>query len=115
MNIELAKRKKNPYRKLETGNLVFVYEVNGTPEEVATYKASNVKAIEDKDTKKMLFFSTAFVGQTAELVKSEKGNWYAETNELTVLSEASKLYGIDVAMIMCRIGKPSFSKTESAE
>lgn len=106
MKIEFVKRRKNPYRQRQTGNLVFVYFVEGTPEEIAAYKLANPKGVEDATSKKMLFFTTKYSQQTAELKVSDKGNYYPEIDELEVLAEATALYGIEVAELICK-GKGS--------
>lgn len=102
MKIEFVKGRKNPYRQRQTGNLVFVYSVEGTPVEIAAYKAANPKSVEDTVSKKMLFFTTKYSKQTAELKVSDKGNYYPEVDELDVLAEATALYGIEVASMICK-------------
>lgn len=91
-----ADRKMNPYRKRDTGNLVYVYNIEGTPEQIAEYKAANPKAITDSKSGKVLFFTTKFVGKSADLVKSEKG-WFVDDSELVMFGDLEKQYGTTIA------------------
>lgn len=108
MKIELtpigADRKMNPYRKRETNNLVYVYDIKGTPEELTAYQAANPKAIKDIKTGHVLFFSTKFVGKTAELVKGEK-SWYVDTIADEQFASFCKIGGVEYAKLkMAELG-----------
>lgn len=72
-------RKMNPIRKRDDGSLRYVYNVTGTPEELAAYKAANPKAITDTDTNMVLYFSKKFHGKTASLEQGENG-WFIQDN-----------------------------------
>ncbi len=96
-----ADRKVNPYRKRETGNLIYVYDVEGTPEEIAEYKKHNPKAITDAKTGKVLMFTTKFVGKSAELVKNTKADnsvsYFVDTKELDMRAALEKQWGPTIA------------------
>ncbi len=100
-----ADRKMNPYRHRETGNLVYVYDINATPEEIVAYKAANPKAITDSKSGKTLFFTTKFVGKEAELQKSEKGVWFVDTIKDEQFASFCKIGGLEYAkMKMAELG-----------
>lgn len=87
------------YRKRETGKMVFVYNVTGTPEEMAEYKKAKGDFYrEDKDTKQVLMFSNRFTGKSVDLIKTEKGEYVADTTEFDQLANLADQYGIDVAL-----------------
>ena len=49
------------YVKPETGNTVYVYTVDGTPEELAQYKSvQGSNYIEDRETGSVLWFTTKY-------------------------------------------------------
>lgn len=105
LKIELAPinadRKINPYRKREADakgnfNLVYVYNVKGTPEELTEYKKVNPKAITDSKTNEVLFFTTRFVGKSADLNKTETG-YFVDTRELDMFASLEKQWGATIA------------------
>lgn len=102
MKINLTKQAKNPYRSRATGSLTFVYDVSGTPEELAAYKATKKEFYRENEAKAPLFFTQTFAGKECDMKASAKtGNFYPEINELAVLAEAAALYGIGVANHIC--------------
>jgi hypothetical protein len=87
------------YRKRETGKMVFVYQVSGTPEELAAYKTAKGEHYrEDKDTKAILMFSNRYTGKSVDLIKTEKGDYVPDTTEFDQLANLSDQYGIDIAL-----------------
>lgn len=82
------------YRKPETGNIVFVYTVNGTKEELNAYKdAQGSNYVEDKDTGTPLFFSINYVGNSAGVIITDGGKAILDTSrldQLTSLANQSK-------------------------
>lgn len=87
------------YRKRETGKMVFVYGVTGTPEQLAEYKKAKGEFYrEDEKTKQVLMFSSRYVGKSCPLIKTEKGEFVHDTTEFDQLANLSNQYGIDVAL-----------------
>ena len=84
---------KRQYRKDAEGDkpssMVFVYGIEGTPEEIAEYKASKGSNFrEDKDTKEPLFFGNRLAPSGSTIVKTEKEkdgikkiDWRIDTTE----------------------------------
>ncbi len=69
-------KKTNQYRSKKTGNIVFVYAVNGTDKELKEYKDTQGEFYrEDEDTKAPLFFSTRVCQIGADVVKSKSGTF----------------------------------------
>lgn len=78
---------KGLYKRVNSkGKLVteFRYLVNGTPEELAAYKASRGEFYAENAEGKPLFFSPNYVGKSAELTQSAKGQFYADNSELEI-------------------------------
>lgn len=75
------------YRKPETGNVVFVYTVNGTNEELNAYKvAQGSNYVEDKDSGTPLFFSVNYVGNSANIIITDGGKAILDTSRFDQLS-----------------------------
>lgn len=97
-------RKLNPYRQRETGNLVYVFNIEGSKEEIEEYKKDNPKAITDVKTGQVLFFTTKFTSKSADLIKGEKG-WYVDTITEQQFAEFCKVGGVEYAkMKMAELG-----------
>lgn len=105
MQIEFApidnNRKVNPYRKRTPDasgnyNLCYVYNVEGTPEEIAAYKAANPKAVTDEKTSKALYITTRFVGKSCIMAKSEKG-FFPDTRDLDMYANLEEQWGPTIA------------------
>lgn len=78
---------KGLYKRVNSkGKLVteFRYIVKGTPEELATYKASRGEFYAENAAGEPLFFSPNYVGKSAELTQSAKGQFYADNSELEI-------------------------------
>jgi len=87
------------YRKRETGKMVFVSTITGSVEDMAAYKTAKGDFYrEDKDTKQVLMFSNRFTGSKTPLIKTEKGEFVADTTEFDQLANLTDQYGIDVAL-----------------
>lgn len=75
---------KQTYIKRSNNQKGFIYTVSGDEKELAAYVAAKVKqgmpetAIKDKEGN-VVSFERDYVGQTAELKLSAKGNYYPDT------------------------------------
>lgn len=97
------------YRKRETGKMVFVSKVTGTPEEIEEYKKSKGEFFrKDEKSGDILLFSNRYNGESVNLIKTEKGEFVADTTENDKLANLTAQYGIDVA-------KQIMVKAENAE
>jgi len=93
------------YRKRVTGTLVFVYEVIGDEATLKAYKESKgTFYIEDKDSKKPLYFTPRFAGKTAELREAkDKDNKLTFVVDDTVAAQIQSLveqHGRETAEIL---------------
>lgn len=92
-------KKPNPYRNRTTGKLGYIYNVSGTPEELAEYK--KIKGAfyrEDEDTKIPMHFEKEFIGASAPLVKNQDGTkYYANTGEEEIFAALCKKGGLEYA------------------
>lgn len=76
------------YRKAVTGNVVFVYHVNGSADALQAYQdaqANNYK--EDDATGKPLWFTSdinGFPGQSIELLQTSNGNFILDNSAATM-------------------------------
>lgn len=99
----------NQYRKAGTpatattqyvpGKLVFVYELDGTPEQHAEYKkVKGANYRENDKSKKPLFFATRLGSKTAEIKLNEEGNDYnLDTTRIDQLASLTVQFGLEVA------------------
>ena len=103
MKITIATGRTNPYRSSKVNAkgefpLVFVYNVSGTPEELAAYKASKAEHYrEDTTTKVPLYFTQECIGKEAELIKSAKGQFFPDTSSMDTFASIEKRYGTTIA------------------
>lgn len=89
---------KMQYRKTG-GKLVFVYELDGTPEQLAEYK--KIKGDhhrEDEKTKKSLFFANRFGGKEVSVIKTkDEKDFTMDTTEMDLLGNLTQQYGYEMA------------------
>jgi hypothetical protein len=92
------------YRKPETGNVVFVYTVSGTNEELSAYKdAQGSNYVEDKDSGTPLFFSVNYVGNKAGVIITDGGKAILDTSRLDQLSSLANQAKGAVATELARL------------
>lgn len=72
--------KHNEYRSSKTGAPVFVYTVQGTPEELAAYKTAQGDNYRENEDGKPLFFSTRPIEAGSTLQVNSKGGYFVATN-----------------------------------
>lgn len=81
------------YRKAETGNMVYVYGVSGTPEQLEAFaKAQGDNHVVDEETGVQLWFSTRFIGDTGQLSISRNGKVFADTSEFDKANSLCEQY-----------------------
>lgn len=81
------------YRKAETGNMVYVYGVSGTPEQLEAFKEAqgdNYKV--DEETGAVLWFSTRYIGDAGQLSISRNGKVFADTSEFDKANSLCEQY-----------------------
>lgn len=94
------------YRKQETGNIVNVYAVSGTPAQLEAFKeAQGDNLVIDEKTGSPLWFSTRYVGETCPLLISSNGKVFADTSEFDKAASLCEQYkgtalGTEMAKIM---------------
>lgn len=74
------------YRKQETGNLVFVYKVQGTQSEIESYKLSQGTNLRSDDDGNPLWFTSNFAGDSAPLIITAKGKAVVDMSEYDKLN-----------------------------
>jgi hypothetical protein len=90
MNITFSRN----YVKKETGNDVFVYIVNGTPEEMESFKTaqgSNYRV--DAKTGDILWFNSRYVGEAGKLIITSNNKVVADTSAFAKAKSLSAQYG----------------------
>lgn len=91
----------NQYTKASTGNTVFRYGVRGTAKELESYKATqgdNYRT--DKNTGEPIFFSSKFVGDSVNLITTEKGKVIADMSEYNKAKSLCEQFGGDFGSAM---------------
>lgn len=77
----------------KNGKIIFKYQVFGTPEELANYKAlqgSFLRYTDDDETKPPLWFTPTCTGKRVELKVSSKGKIYPDNGELNALQSLAQ-------------------------
>lgn len=100
----------NPYRNRKSGKLGYIYNVTGTPEEIAEYKKLKGDFYrEDAVTKTPLHFENDFIGVEAPLIKNADGTkFFANTGEQDIFATLAKKGGLEYA-------KAEMAKLKNAE
>ena len=81
------------YRKAETGNMVYVYGVSGTPEQLEAFaQAQGDNHTVDEETGTPLWFSTRYVGDAGQLSISRNGKVFADTSEFDKANSLCEQY-----------------------
>ena len=80
------------YRKANTGNVVFVYKVTGTKEELAQYKTAQGEYFTEDAKDGILWFSPQFVGQSVELLITSKGKVVADMSKFDMAQSLVNQY-----------------------
>jgi hypothetical protein len=76
------------------GTPTFVYNVEGTKEELKTYKDSQGTYYrEDSETKKALFFTARYVGEEGTLLITSNGNCVPDMSEFDKQASLAAQYG----------------------
>lgn len=93
------------YRKRGTGTLTFVYGVEGTPEQIAAYKAHKGENFRElkQDENGMpkgtpLFYSTRFIGKEGKLMETADKRWVIDTTEADKLINMTAQCGGNVEL-----------------
>ena len=82
------------YKKNTTGNTVFVYVVKGTAKELESYaKAQGDRLVIDEKTGETLWFTTRFVGQTADLIITSNDKVVADMSKFDQADSLARQYG----------------------
>lgn len=80
---------------------VFVYAVSGTPEQLAKYKALQGDKHRVDEDGTPLWFSTRFVGETGQLIMSDKGV-FADMSEFDAAASLADQYGGNLGQELAR-------------
>lgn len=89
MNVKLARS----YRS-KNGNTTFVYNVEGTPTQVAEFKTAQGDFYrEDDKTGKPLWFTTRCIGNTGKLVITSKGKVVPDMSAFEQAASLAKQFG----------------------
>lgn len=94
------------YRKASTGNMVYVYGVTGTPEQIEAYKkAQGENLVIDEKTGTPLWFSTRYVGESSALIITQNGKVIADTSDFDKAASLCEQYqgtalGTELARVM---------------
>lgn len=91
------------YIKQETGNTVYVYTVDGTPEELAQFKSvQGSNYIEDRETGSVLWFTTKFAMNKCTLMFNQDGTKvFADMSEIdrltNIANQTGGVVGVEIA------------------
>jgi len=94
------------YKKRDKNNNlvdVFVYAVTGSKEAIEAYeKAQGEFLRKDDTTGKPLWFSTRYVGDSAKLIITEKGNVVADMSEFAKAASLASQFGGNLGVELAR-------------
>lgn len=89
------------YIKVETGNRVYRYLVNGSDSELKAFKESVGDKLKlDPDTGKPIFFATRYVSDNIKILITSEGKAVTDDTEISKLKALVDQYGIDVARLI---------------
>ena len=99
MNVTLQRS----YRSKKSGNVVFVYNVKGTQEELTQYEEIQGEhfTIDDK-TSEPLWFTTRCIGDSGKLIITESGKIVADMSEFDAAASIAKQYGGDLGVELAK-------------
>lgn len=89
---------QSSYHKRSDNTKGFIYHVSGDEKELAEYvKAKTSQGLPEDKVKnkegKVIMYSNQYIGKSAPLLKSEKGNYYADTTEHDIrISELRQIH-----------------------
>ena len=87
-------KKLRSYRKAGTGNVVFVYTVSGSADQIEAFKkaqGTNLKL--DEKSGAPLWFTTRYAGENCDLTITSKGVVIADMSKFDAADSLSKQYG----------------------
>lgn len=94
------------YKKRDKNNNlvdVFVYAVTGSKEALEAYKTVQGEFLRtDEATGKHLWFSTRYVGDSAKLIITEKGNVVADMSEFAKAASLASQFGGNLGVELAR-------------
>lgn len=94
------------YKKRDKNNQlvdVFVYAVNGSKEAIEEYaKVQGEYLRTDEATGKHIWFSTRYVGDSAKLIITEKGNVVADMSEFAKAASLASQFGGNLGQELAR-------------
>lgn len=110
---KLTAKFQRKYRKPVTGTTVFVYNVNGSEQDLQKFQDAEGDNFRlDEKTGKPVWFTTRFIDDNITLVITENGRVVADDSELSKLESLVKQFGVDVAKLVLM---QKSIKTASAE
>lgn len=80
------------YRKANTGNVVFVYKVTGSKQQMEQYKTAQGEYYTEDAKDGILWFSPQFVGQSVELLITSKGKVVADMSKFDMAQSLVNQY-----------------------
>ncbi len=106
------------YKKRDKNNNlvdVFVYTVTGSKEAIEEYaKAQGEFLRTEEATGKHLWFSTRYVGDSAKLIITEKGNVVADMSEFAKAASLASQFGGNLGVELARNAAAQLMGTSSA-
>jgi len=105
------------YRSTKSGNVVFVYSVEGTKKELEAYKeAQGENLVIDDTTGKPLYFTTKGFGKEGKLIITSKGNIVPDLSDFHMLNSMAEQFGGVLGQEIVRAGlnKTGNNNTPSA-
>ena len=110
MKIKLVRSYTSP-----KGNRVFVYEVNGTPEQLAAYEAAQGDNFrKDTETGKALWFTTRCVGDSGSLIITANGKVVPDMSAFDQAASLASQYGGNFGQELARIAAEKLLGKSSA-
>jgi hypothetical protein len=89
--------------KSKNGNVVFVYAVTGTPEQLEQFRAAQGDNFREDDNGNALWFTTRCIGNTGSLIITTKGNIVPDMSAFDQANSLAKQYGGNFGQELARM------------
>ena len=98
MNVKLARSYKS-----KKGNVVFVYTVTGSDEQIEQFKVAQGDNFREDENGKPLWFTTRCVGNSGTLIITTKGNIVPDMSQFDQANSLAKQYGGNFGQELARM------------
>jgi len=99
----------------KNGNPTFVYSVEGSKENLASFKKAQGSYYREDDDKNPLWFTTRFIGETGTLIVTSNGNIVPDMSEYDKQASLVAQYGGNFGDVLAQQGVSKLKGGKSEE